>query len=131
MLYEVITDGSNSGKSTENGGDTSGTTAEDSSLKDGTGTKTAEVDKDALPYGGWEGIASDKNPPFLGDIIIDNVLPYEKLTAANLYKVRASVVGVANIEQVMGSGLIISPDYVLTANGLVANGENKNSYNFV
>ncbi len=119
----TIADGSNSGKSTENGGDTSGKTAEDGGSS---GTKTAEVDKDALPYGGWEGIASDKNPPFLGDIIIDNVLPYEKLTAANLYKVRASVVGVANIEQVMGSGLIISPDYVLTANGLVANGENKN-----
>ncbi len=118
-------DGDNSGKNIASGGDASGKAT--SGDGDNNGNKnTALVDKDGMPYGGWEGISSDKNPPFLDDIVIDNVLPYDKLTAANLYKVRASVVGVANIEQTIGSGLIISPDYVLTANGLVANNDNKN-----
>lgn len=54
-----------------------------------------------------------------GNLYIENILPYDVLSAAKLYKVRSSVVSVANSYGESGGGLIISPRFILTSAGLI------------
>jgi S1-C subfamily serine protease len=82
-----------------------------------------------LKHAGWEKPEIKKSQAYKqdkkrfsitnNDIIIENVKPFDVLDAENLYKLRASVVGVKNVNSLIGSGIIISPDYVLTSNRLV------------
>ncbi len=50
--------------------------------------------------------------------------PYDKLTAENIYKVRASVVGVTNANGMKGAGLLISDQFVLTSADLIVKDNN-------
>lgn len=50
---------------------------------------------------------------------------YDKLTPENIYKVRASVVGVTNANGVKGAGLLISDQFVLTSADLVIKENNR------
>ena len=58
-------------------------------------------------------------------LCIINRGPYDKLTPENIYKVRASVVGVTNANGVKGAGLLISDQFVLTSADLVVKDNNR------
>ena len=58
-------------------------------------------------------------------LCIINRGPYDKLTPENIYKVRASVVGVTNANGVKGAGLLISDQFVLTSADLVIKENNR------
>lgn len=51
--------------------------------------------------------------------------PYDKLTPENIYKVRASVVGVTNANGMKGAGLLISDQFVLTSADLIVKDNNR------
>jgi len=53
--------------------------------------------------------------------------PYDKLTPENIYKVRASIVGVTNAEGRKGAGLLISDQFVLTSADLIVRDQNNYS----
>ncbi len=52
-------------------------------------------------------------------LYINNTPPFTKLTPAKMYKIRSSVVSATNIANMLGSGLIISPQLILTSNRLI------------
>ena len=52
--------------------------------------------------------------------------PYDVLTPENLYKVRASVVEISNVNGKKGAGLIVSDSFILTSADLIDN--NNNAY---
>ena len=58
-------------------------------------------------------------------LCIINRGPYDKLTPENIYKVRASVVGVTNANGLKGAGLLISDQFVLTSADLVVKDNNR------
>ena len=58
-------------------------------------------------------------------LCIINRGPYDKLTPENIYKVRASVVGVTNANGVKGAGLLISDQFILTSADLVVKDNNR------
>lgn len=51
--------------------------------------------------------------------------PYDKLTPENIYKVRASIVGVTNANGMKGAGLLISDQFVLTSADLIVKDNNR------
>lgn len=51
--------------------------------------------------------------------------PYDKMTAENLYKVRASIVSIANHKGQKGAGLIVSNQFVLTSADLITKENNR------
>ena len=59
------------------------------------------------------------------ELCIINHGPYDKLTPENIYKVRASVVGVTNANGVKGAGLLISDQFILTSADLVVKDNNR------
>ena len=79
----------------------------------------------AVETDGQSWTALDIPPEETQDMIERNQLcvvnrgPYDKLTPENIYKVRASVVGVTNANGMKGAGLLISDQFVLTSADLI------------
>lgn len=73
----------------------------------------------------------EASPEETQDIIDRNRLcvinrgPYDKLTPENIYKVRASIVGVTNANGLKGAGLLISDQFVLTSADLIVKDNNR------
>ena len=58
-------------------------------------------------------------------LCVVNLGPYDKLTPENIYKVRASVVGVTYAIGMKGAGLLISDQFVLTSADLIVKDNNR------
>lgn len=84
----------------------------------------------AVETDGQSWTALDIPPEETQDMIERNQLcvvnrgPYDKLTPENIYKVRASVVGVTNANGMKGAGLLISDQFVLTSADLIVKDNN-------
>jgi S1-C subfamily serine protease len=65
-------------------------------------------------HNGWSGVDG-----WLGQIVIDKVPMFKKMTPAVMYKIRTGVVAVENKDGGIGSGLLLSPQLVLTADSVV------------
>ena len=65
--------------------------------------------------GGWIG-----DDAWRGEIVIDPVKPCREMNAYCMYRIRTGVVGVENAQGYMGSGLLIAPEFILTADSVVA-----------
>ena len=87
----------------------------------------------AVETDGQSWTALDMPPEETQDMIERNQLcvvnrgPYDKLTPENIYKVRASVVGVTNANGMKGAGLLISDQFVLTSADLIVKDNNRYS----
>ena len=85
----------------------------------------------AVETDGQSWTALDMPPEETQDMIERNQLcvvnrgPYDKLTPENIYKVRASVVGVTNANGMKGAGLLISDQFVLTSADLIVKDNNR------
>lgn len=85
----------------------------------------------AVETDGQSWTALDIPPEETQDMIERNQLcvvnrgPYDKLTPENIYKVRASVVGVTNANGMKGAGLLISDQFVLTSADLIVKDNNR------
>lgn len=85
----------------------------------------------AVETDGQSWTALDIPPEETQDMIERNQLcvvnrgPYDKLTPENIYKVRASVVGVTNTNGMKGAGLLISDQFVLTSADLIVKDNNR------
>lgn len=85
----------------------------------------------AVETDGQSWTALDIPPEETQDMIERNQLcvvnrgPYDKLTPENIYKVRASVVGVINANGMKGAGLLISDQFVLTSADLIVKDNNR------
>ena len=85
----------------------------------------------AVETDGQSWTALDIPPEETQDMIERNQLcvvnrgPYDKLTPQNIYKVRASVVGVTNANGMKGAGLLISDQFVLTSADLIVKDNNR------
>lgn len=85
----------------------------------------------AVETDGQSWTALDIPPEETQDMIERNQLcvvnrgPYDKLTPENIYKVRASVVGVTNANGMKGAGLFISDQFVLTSADLIVKDNNR------
>ena len=85
----------------------------------------------AVESDGQSWTALDIPPEETQDMIERNQLcvvnrgPYDKLTPENIYKVRASVVGVTNANGMKGAGLLISDQFVLTSADLIVKDNNR------
>lgn len=85
----------------------------------------------AVETNGQSWTALDIPPEETQDMIERNQLcvvnrgPYDKLTPENIYKVRASVVGVTNANGMKGAGLLISDQFVLTSADLIVKDNNR------
>lgn len=85
----------------------------------------------AVKTDGQSWTALDIPPEETQDMIERNQLcvvnrgPYDKLTPENIYKVRASVVGVTNANGMKGAGLLISDQFVLTSADLIVKDNNR------
>lgn len=85
----------------------------------------------AVETNGQSWTALDMPPEETQDMIERNQLcvvnrgPYDKLTPENIYKVRASVVGVTNANGMKGAGLLISDQFVLTSADLIVKDNNR------
>lgn len=85
----------------------------------------------AVETDGQSWTALDIPPEETQDMIERNQLcvvnrgPYDKLTPENIYKVRASVVGVTNANGMKGAGLLISDQFVLTSADLIVKNNNR------
>lgn len=85
----------------------------------------------AVDTDGQSWTALDIPPEETQDMIERNQLcvinrgPYDKLTPENIYKVRASVVGVTNANGMKGAGLLISDQFVLTSADLIVKDNNR------
>ena len=85
----------------------------------------------AVETDGQSWTALDMPPEETQDMIERNQLcvvnrgPYDKLTPENIYKVRASVVGVTNANGMKGAGLLISDQFVLTSADLIVKNNNR------
>ena len=85
----------------------------------------------AVETDGQSWTALDIPPEETQDMIERNQLcvvnrgPYDKLTPENIYKVRASVVGVTNANGMKGAGLLISDQFVLTSADLIVKDDNR------
>lgn len=85
----------------------------------------------AVETDGQSWTALDMPPEETQDMIERNQLcvvnrgPYDKLTPENIYKVRASVVGVTNANGIKGAGLLISDQFVLTSADLIVKDNNR------
>lgn len=85
----------------------------------------------AVETDGQSWTALDIPPEETQDMIERNQLcvvnrgPYDKLTPENIYKVRASVVGVTNANGMKGAGLLISDQFVLTSSDLIVKDNNR------
>lgn len=85
----------------------------------------------AVETDGQSWTALDMPPEETQDMIERNQLcvvnrgPYDKLTPENIYKVRASIVGVTNANGMKGAGLLISDQFVLTSADLIVKDNNR------
>lgn len=85
----------------------------------------------AVETDGQSWTALDMPPEETQDMIERNQLcvvnrgPYDKLTPENIYKVRASVVGVTNANGMKGAGLLISDQFILTSADLIVKDNNR------
>lgn len=85
----------------------------------------------AVETDGQSWTALDIPPEETQDMIERNQLcvvnrgPYDKLTPENIYKVRASVVGVTNANGMKGAGLLISDQFILTSADLIVKDNNR------
>lgn len=85
----------------------------------------------AVETDGQSWTALDIPPEETQDMIERNQLcvvnrgPYDKLTPENIYKVRASIVGVTNANGMKGAGLLISDQFVLTSADLIVKDNNR------
>lgn len=85
----------------------------------------------AVETDGQSWTALDMPPEETQDMIERNQLcvvnrgSYDKLTPENIYKVRASVVGVTNANGMKGAGLLISDQFVLTSADLIVKDNNR------
>ena len=85
----------------------------------------------AVETDGQSWTALDIPPEETQDMIERNQLcvvnrgPYDKLTPENIYKVRASVVGVTNANGMKGAGLLISDQFVVTSADLIVKDNNR------
>lgn len=85
----------------------------------------------AVETDGQSWTALDIPPEETQDMIERNQLcvvnrgPYDKLTPENIYKVRASVVGITNANGMKGAGLLISDQFVLTSADLIVKDNNR------
>lgn len=85
----------------------------------------------AVETDGQSWTALDIPPEETQDMIERNQLcvvnrgPYDKLTPENIYKVRASVVGVTNANGMKGAGLLISDQFALTSADLIVKDNNR------
>lgn len=85
----------------------------------------------AVETNGQSWTALDIPPEETQDMIERNQLcvvnrgPYDKLTPENIYKVRASVVGVTNANGMKGAGLLISDQFILTSADLIVKDNNR------
>ena len=85
----------------------------------------------AVETDGQSWTALDIPPEETQDMIERNQLcvvnrgPYDKLTPENIYKVRASVVGVTNANGMKGAGFLISDQFVLTSADMIVKDNNR------
>lgn len=80
----------------------------------------------------WIDIASDQrsaaengNFESANSLCIIDREPYDRMSAENLYKIRASIVSIANHQGKKGAGLIVSDQFVLTSADLITKDNNR------